>query len=273
MTKRKFSFLILALCILLVVSLLCGCYGNPGENSDNDSSNSSETNKNKSTNESNSNESNNSSIDYKLTVQDPNGYIIEELQEQYKAGEEVIVKTKTMSDVDLIAYLDGVSLGLETQKQEKGEYHWEFYFVMPAHDAILSFEFSDGLTKNGITLDEAAQTEIKTAFYNKYVDKYPDLAFEQLSLRCYGEFDGVYVIFEDGVWGRITAITSEVIAGVKFIYPDGLQMTVYCNNAFYKLSEAYENGILSYDNILKTQETYKACNINLYINDYGVKSV
>ena len=269
MTKRKFSFLTLALCILLVVSLLCGCYGAPGENTGNNGKNSSGSN--------NNTENNNSSKEYKLTVQDPNGYIIEDLQEQYKAGEAIIVTTETLDDAVLGAYLDDVFLGLGATAYKKldsqWQFYWEYYIIMPEHDAVLSFQIPDGLTRNGITLDEAVQTEIKTAFYNKYVDKYPDLPFDQLSLRCYGEFDGVYVIFEDRVWDVTDAVSSEVIAGVTFVYPDGLHMTVYCNNAFYKLSEAYENGILSYDNLLVTRDTYKACHGTIHTEEHGREPV
>ena len=264
MVKRKFSLLILVVCFLLVVSILCGCNLVTSENTDSDNNNSSRIN---------GNENNNFVSDYKLTVQDPNGYIIDKLQDQYKAGEEVIVKTEMLPDRDLGAYLDGVLLGLESKVYRKidsqWQFCWEFYFTMPDHDAVLSFQTPDGLTKNGLILDEGIQEEIKTAFYNTYVDIYPDLPFEQLSLRCYGAFDGVYVLFEDSVWDVQCAVTSEVIAGVKFVYPDGLHMTVYFNNAFYTLSEAYEHGILTYDNLLTTQETYKVCCGSLQSNDDG----
>ena len=213
----------------------------------------------------------NDATSYKLTVQDSNGYIIEDLQEQYQAGEKVTVKTVMLEDVDLGAYLDGVFLGFGVKVSRKidsqWQFIWEFYFIMPDHDAVLSFGIPDGLTRKGIVLDEDIQQEIKTAFYNTYVNKYPDLPFEQLSLRCYGAFDGVYVIFQDGIWDCIDMVTSETIAGVTFVYPDGLHMTVYCDGAFYTLSEAYENGILSYDDLLTTQQTYKACCGSLYSED------
>lgn len=257
MEKRKFAILTLTVCLLLIVSMFCGC-NVVSTDSDNNSTSSG----------SNDNENNNVASEYKLTVKDPNGYTIEQLQEQYQAGEEVTVRTKMLDNVDLGAYLDGVFLGFGSKVNRKinsqWQFCWEFYFTMPEHDAVLSFQVPEGLTKNGITLDEAKQTEIKTAFYNTYKDKHPDLVFEKLSLRCYGAFDGVYVIFEDGVWGCIAAVTSEVIAGVKFIYADGLHMTVYCDNAFYTISEAYEKNILSYENLLATQENYKACAAYLY---------
>ena len=48
-------------------------------------------------------------------------------------------------DAGLYAYLDGVSLGSETPVDDDGDYHWEFYFVMPEHDAVLSFATYGGI--------------------------------------------------------------------------------------------------------------------------------
>lgn len=245
MAKRKYSLLTLAICMILFVSilLLCGCNFFP---------------------------SNNSETEYKLTVQDPNGYVIETLQESYKAGDEVTVKTKMLSDVVMVAYLDGVSLGLETQKYDGKEYHLEFYFEMPSHSAVLSFNLSDGWAKEGIALDVATQIEIVSSFVNAHSqDRYP-ITEDEISLRCFGAFDGVYVLFVDvESWGYTAAIEVDVIAGVKFIYSSGQKMYVYCNNAFYTILEAYENNILSCDNLLATQETYKAYTEFLYSENDG----
>ena len=82
---------------------------------------------------------------YRLTVVDPNGFVIEQLQATYRAGERVTVKVTVLYDAGLNAYLDGVSLGSETPVSDNGEYHWEFYFVMPEHDAVLSFATYGGI--------------------------------------------------------------------------------------------------------------------------------
>lgn len=83
--------------------------------------------------------------EYSLTVYDPSGYIIEPLQEAYRAGENVTVKTDVFFDIDLIVYLDGVSVGSPRSVFENDEYHWEFYFVMPSHNATLTFTSSGGM--------------------------------------------------------------------------------------------------------------------------------
>lgn len=90
---------------------------------------------------------------FNLTVIDPSRFIIEELNDTYMAGEYVTVKTDILCDAVLIAYLDGVSLGPVTAVETDGYYtHWEFYFTMPARDATLSFELSDGFLPDGFEL-------------------------------------------------------------------------------------------------------------------------
>ena len=206
---------------------------------------------------------------YTLTVQDPDGYVIVDLQKQYKAGEAIYVTTELIPDTAIGAYLDGVFFGLGAKSWEKIDSQYQFcriyYFIMPEHDAILSFSPSDYLTEDGIPLTEAEQTEIKTVVYNEH--KHTGLSYEYISLRCYGAFDGVYVLFLDGVWSHLDVVTSEVIAGVIFTYPNSIHMEVYCDGAFYTLSEAYENGILSYDDLLTTHDTYKACNGSTFAKD------
>lgn len=85
---------------------------------------------------------------FHLTVHDPYGYLKENLQRSYKAGENVTVKIDVLTDVDIIAFLDDVSLGKPTTVRKDDEYQWEFYFVMPAHDAVLNFQLSDGMGIN-----------------------------------------------------------------------------------------------------------------------------
>ena len=261
MARRKHSLLALVLCFLLVVSVLCGCNTVPTQNGGDNKPTESDGNK----------KEDNTAIYYKLTVQDPDGYIIEDLQEQYKAGEGVFVTTEQIPDTAVGAYLDGVFFGLGASTRIKVDSEFQscrkYYFIMPSHDAVLSFQIPEGLTEDGIMLNESTQTEIKTAFYNVYKDKHPNLPFDHLSLRCYGAFDGVYVIFEDGVWACMDLVTSEVIAGIIFTYPDSLHMTVYCDGECSTLSEAYENGILSYDDLLTTHDTYKACNGSTFAKD------
>lgn len=79
---------------------------------------------------------------YTLTVNDPEGWLLEQPENRYCAGETITVKTEVLLDTDLEAILDGVSIGTQTAVRTGEEYHWEYTFTMPDHDATLSFRLS-----------------------------------------------------------------------------------------------------------------------------------
>ena len=66
------------------------------------------------------------------------------------------------------------------------------------------------------------------------------------SYRCYGNFDGVYVIFADKkfkTWEPKT--TVDVVNGLTFIYPNENKLQVCAGGTFYSLNEAFEKKIIS----------------------------
>ena len=66
------------------------------------------------------------------------------------------------------------------------------------------------------------------------------------SYRCYGNFDGVYVIFADKkfkAWEPKT--TVDVVNGLTFIYPNENKLQVCAGGTFYSLNEAFEKKIIS----------------------------
>ena len=81
---------------------------------------------------------------YKVTVENEE-YLYERLERRYKAGDQVVVKCHMMTDVSLIVYMNGESLGQEKAIKIDGVYtHWEYYFTMPSEDVTLTFEVKDG---------------------------------------------------------------------------------------------------------------------------------
>ena len=83
---------------------------------------------------------------YRLTVEDLNGVIIEPFRKTYQPGEKVTVKAKASAGMGLLAAaLDGEALEHDPPVRTSGDpyVYWDFYFMMPAHDAVLSFEFYD----------------------------------------------------------------------------------------------------------------------------------
>lgn len=122
---------------------------------------------------------------------------------------------------------------------------------------------SEGAGANSFSKEK--QQEIITAFIAENSDaKYP-LKKEDISLRCYGAFDGAYVLFVDVVgWNYTMAIETDVIAGVEFVYSSGQKMTVYYSGKFYTLSEAYDRGVLSLASLRAVQKSYKEGHEYLY---------
>lgn len=82
---------------------------------------------------------------YSVTVEGGDEYLYENLSREYKEGERVVIKTHILTDVSLIVYMNGESLGSETAIKTGDRYtHWEYYFTMPGEDVTLTFEVKDG---------------------------------------------------------------------------------------------------------------------------------
>lgn len=72
--------------------------------------------------------------EYKLIVNDDFELILNELDDSYKAGEEIEIRIKFFSGLEAQVFLDGEKLELTTSEAWKYE---AFVFTMPNHDAIL----------------------------------------------------------------------------------------------------------------------------------------
>ncbi len=77
------------------------------------------------------------------------------------------------------------------------------------------------------------------------------------SYRCYGNFDGVYVIFADKkfkVWEP--KLTTDIVNGITFVYPNENKLKVCAGGTFYSLSEAFEKNILSAAELAEVHKVY-----------------
>lgn len=68
------------------------------------------------------------------------------LSENYAAGTLVTVVTDVLMDVDLALYMDGEFVCYQTAVENGGQYHWEFYFSMPAANVTIQLKTRDGLS-------------------------------------------------------------------------------------------------------------------------------
>ena len=112
-----------------------------------------------------------------------------------------------------------------------------------------------------VALQESTEKEIISAYVASSKDPVTE---EEVSLRCYAVFDGVYVLFVNANWSYAEVVTTDTVAGVKFVYSNAHEMTVYSDGDFYSLSEAYKNNILSKNDLLQLQKNYKSDHEFLY---------
>lgn len=86
-------------------------------------------------------------------------------------------------------------------------------------------------------------------------------AKEKVTVKCYGEFDGVHVVLLIS-GGAVGAISEETVDGVDFHYNyAAFPLTVWQSDKSYSLKEAFESGILTHENLVTVMENHKA--------DYG----
>jgi hypothetical protein len=77
------------------------------------------------------------------------------------------------------------------------------------------------------------------------------------SYRCYGNFDGKYVIFADKKYKVYEPKTTvDIVNGLTFVYPNENKLKVCANGTFYSLSEAFEKNILSTAELAEVHNVY-----------------
>ena len=166
-------------------------------------------------------------------------------------------------DIYFRVYADGKIYSLTKAYDEGLLSKDNLYSVWEKHREKNTYFYSCG----PVELDANVDKEIRTAYAALYTDGHPVWA-ENVSLRCFGAFDGVYVLFVDAhgfeYFDYNDAIHRETVSGIEFIYSSSQTLTVYSNGEFCSLSEAYENKLLSHDELLTTQINYRARNENLY---------
>ena len=109
--------------------------------------------------------------------------------------------------------------------------------------------------KDKPVLDEAKAAEIKTAYYNlnkqHFVSEFYTYTAEDVTLTFYGEYNGAYVMFIDTPYlAYLDAITTQVVDGVTFVYGSSHTLDVYNNGSFYSVGEAFENGLLTHNDLV-----------------------
>jgi hypothetical protein len=90
---------------------------------------------------------------YYIFIDDEFGYITNEVDQFYYEGDEVIIQTGVLYDVDLELYINDEFHSIQTAvKIDEGNI-WEYYLIMPNKDVKISFKVVDGFLPNVKPLD------------------------------------------------------------------------------------------------------------------------
>ena len=148
-----------------------------------------------------------------------------------------------------------------------GEESWQtvgdvkFYFNSGNKIIIWRADNSD---IDGSCIDGALAAQIKNDFVKNNDDGVHDIGSKDLRLTVYGKYIGTSVMFIDGPWYYQDVITTETVGGVEFVYGSSRTLTAYNGGRFYSLEQAYENQLLTYDDLLDIKSKYEGKQYTVY---------
>ena len=101
-------------------------------------------------------------------------------------------------------------------------------------------------------------SKIKEQFYALYEDKFADVPnkYERISVMFHGIYDDVYVASIASDCCSIVKSPSETVNGITFTWMQQYDLNVYCDGKFYTLTEAFDNGLLTNEQLLEVHEKY-----------------
>ena len=171
---------------------------------------------------------------YSLTMNNPK-WLYEELKPTYYVGEIVSVKIGIVTDTGFLFFVNGEEI---TDYKDDSGIYWEFTFQMPACDTYVHFKTYDGFLP-----DVNYGTLIETYYRQNLDARYVHVR------HYYGEFasGAIVAMIDAGGYGEY--LWQEKIGDTVIQYYDGNRITVLYENVFYTLTEAYENGCLTLEEI------------------------
>lgn len=111
---------------------------------------------------------------------------------------------------------------------------------------------TDGNTPS-ISVD--AEELMKLAFLEKYAAN-TQYTTGDLTVNYFAQYGQAHVGFNNGILIYTQAITTEEVAGVTFRYSTGQKLQMYFEGELMSLSEAYDRGILSREDLLAIHNAY-----------------
>ncbi len=179
---------------------------------------------------------------YSLMINAPD-WLYEELKPTYYAGETVSVKIQLAYDVGFLFFVNGEEIA--TCDAVDGLY-WKFTFPMPACDTIIHFKTFDGFLP-----DVNYGTLIETYYRQNLDARYVHVR------HYYGEFASGAIVAMLDTSAYTDALWDEMIGDTVIHYRDGNRIVALCpNNKFYTLTEAFDLGYLTAEDIAAIAEMH-----------------
>ena len=180
---------------------------------------------------------------YSLMINEPE-WLYEELKHTYYEGETISVKISMVTDTGFLFFVNGEEI---SEYQYDSGLYWEFTFTMPACDTIIHFKTYDGF------LPDWNYAVLIETFYRQNLDA---SAYVQ---HYYGEFASGAIVAMLNISGYNYGATEweEEVGGSVISYKDGNRIVALCpNNKFYTLTEAFDEGYLTAEDIAAIAEMH-----------------
>ena len=169
--------------------------------------------------------------------------LYEELKHTYYAGEIVSVKISMVTDTGFLFFVNGEEI---TDYQDVDGLYWEFTFPMPACETYVHFKTYDGF------LPDWNYAVLMETYYRQNLDA----PFVHVR-HYYGEFASGAIVAMLDTSGYDEYLWQEEIGDTVIHYRDGNRIVALCpNNKFYTLTEAFENGYLTTEDIAAIAEMH-----------------
>ena len=179
---------------------------------------------------------------YSLMINAPD-WLYEELKPTYYEGETVSVKISMATDVGFLFFVNGEEI---TDYQDVDGLYWEFTFPMPACETYVHFKTFDGF------LPHVNYGTLIETYYRQNLDaRYVHVR------HYYGEFASGAIVAMLDTSGYDDVVWQEEIGDTVIHYSDGNRIVALCpNNKFYTLTEAFDLGYLTAEDIAAIAEMH-----------------
>lgn len=121
---------------------------------------------------------------------------------------------------------------------------------------------------NDLRMDKDLYDRISRDYYAAYGKSEGIEADDAIIKDFYGIYqDNAAAVYFSEMY--FCAITKEDIAGVRFIFPDSRTIYIYRDGVFTRLKEAYDEGIVSKEDVLQIYERYgRSKDYEEYFNEW-----